>query len=540
MLTEQEKQQAREVLNKTRQLSQKVAANPESSWEAFDKQANENIAKKQAIEQITKPKEQGFLNKVGSLVTEKIPGAFEKLGETFLYPTLRSLETIGAEPIRKIQEAVPGGATGKETLPTPFGEIKPISEMTGGEKAWTAIDVASVIPLGKLFGVATKGVGKVGEGILKYGGEFLTGVENTKLKKWFDLAKNSPEKIKEVKEIVEINPQEPFKGLGQKIVSKFNELKSQAQESWKTATDVFKKQSPDTTFDLSYKVPELKQPLEQFGLTLKQLRDKTGKLTRSFNVSPKGNITGFSDQEVGLIQGIVNDLKDAKNYSVDDLLALEDKFDSAYNSIKYGVDFKPKKYHALVMELKDEVSKFIDGVLPEELKNARSLYRDYYDAYKKIGNKVMDASGELKPGAETFLSNIMNLNKGVERQKVVEVGSKLGIDILDSADNLKTAKELSASIPNSTRNRTADVIRGIIGSKTFGGAAGAGAFINPSVGIPALILNIMSSPKVYSGLIEIIAGVSKKLPVEEAIKKLSPEEVVSIQQILKGLLPREE
>lgn len=407
---------------------------------------------------------------------------------------------------------------------------KPVEALKqGGEDILNSFPLEDVAI--KLFG----GLGKAGKSVVTKVGEVLTGVENSKLKNWFNLAKNSPEKIDALKETINLHPQEPFLGFAQKIADKLTTLKTQAQEAWQGAKTVFEEKFPQTTFDLSSKVGELKSGLNNFGLTLNQTKNKLGQF-KDFVVAPKSKISGFTEPEVGHIQKLVDLLKNAKDYTTDDLLALRQNFDNAYNAVKYSVDGKPTKYHALVMELKGQAEKFIDGVLPLELKDANQLYKNYYDISSKLGNKIVDASGEVKKGAETFLGNIMNVNKGAERKSVLEAGQKLGIDVLDEANNLKNAKELSQLVPNSTKNRTMDVIRGVVGSKAFTAGAGAGAFVNPAIGVPALLLNILSSPKTYSGLIEILAGTSKKLPVSEALNKLSPNEVMAIQQVIKNLL----
>lgn len=463
--------------------------------------------------------------------TADISGKALQFGaDVLINPIGRALTRPGVELVKGVQKLLPGGKTGLETVNTPFGKITPrqvggtFKEATRGTS--DVVDLAlTFAPVEKLFTGGVKLLAKGGTKLLKTGGEVLTGVEKSKIGKWFDLAKSNPEKIESIKESFKLAPNQPFLGLAQKISSRFNTLKEEAQNTWQIAKQTFIDKYPNTTFDLSYKVPELKDTLGKFGLGLKQVRDKSGKLTNNFSLTGKGRLIPFSNQEAQQIQGVIDLLRDAKNYTIDDLSAIRSKLDEAYNAVKYTVDGKPKKYHALVMSLKEEAEKFIDGVLPTELKNANKLYRDYYEAFSKIGSKVIDSSGEVKQGAETFLGNIMNMNKGVERNKVIEAGSKLGIDILDEADNLKITKELMESVPNSVRNRTMDILKGI---------AGATAFVNPTVGIPALFLTIMSSPSVYRNLIEAIAGTTKKLPITKIIEGLSESEKILLRRVVGG------
>jgi hypothetical protein len=469
----------------------------------------------------------------------KASNSFLQTGADILVnPVARTLLRPAVELTKVVQSLIPGGKTGNETVKTPFGDITPrkLGSSQGlAQSGFDTLDTAlSFLPVEKLFTGGVKLLSKGGTKLLKTGGEILTGVEKSKIGQWIDLAKNNPEKVSSLKSMIESHPQEPFLGLANKIAERFTSLKQTAQEAWATASDTFKNSFPDTTFNLSYKVPELKTPLEQFGLSLKQVRDSVGKLTSDFKIVAKNKLNPFNAQETSNLQGLVDVLKNARDYTVDYLLAVRSKFDSAYNAVKYSVDGKPTKYHAAVMALKESAEQFINEVLPSELKQANKLYADYHDAFMKVGSKILDSSGQVKQGAETFLNNIKNVNKGVDRQKVIDAGKKLGIDILDEANNLDTAKQLMATVPNSTKNRTVDIIRGIIGSNAFGAGAGAGAIFNPAIGVPALLINIMSSPNMYRGLIEAIAGTSKKLPITKIIESLSESEKILLRRVIYG------
>lgn len=470
-----------------------------------------------------------------SKIADTVSKPFEWTAKNMLAPTIKAIETGMAQPIREMQRIIPGGKTGEEEYQDIFGNtLKDVKQQTTGENLSQAFDVASfVLPVEKLITEPLKYVGKTGKAVLKGAGEILTGVDKSAIGKWYDLAKTNPRKIESLKELVKNHPEEPNLGLVNKIADRFTQMKQTAQESWIAAKNQFNHKFPYATFDLSYKVPELKAPLEEFGLTLTQVRNKAGKFIDDFVTTAKGKLSPFTSQETKHIQDLVNILRNAKEYSVDDIITIRDKFDEAYDAVKYGVDGKPKKYHALIMSLKEEADKFIDGVLPRDLKEANKMYKDYHDAFNKIGNKIMDSTGSVKQGAETFISNIMNLNKGVDRNKVIEASNKLGINILDEAKNIKTAKELTQLVPQTTKNRTMDIVRALatrgLGTAISGGGVATGNF---PLAVTGVLLNIITSPTAYRGLLEAIAGTTRNIPVTRIIETLSPTEL----QLLRSLL----
>ena len=471
------------------------------------------------------------LQKVGKVAEEKF---LSPLTNTFVAPVAKELERPFVSAVRGVQRLIPGGKTGKEPVKTPFGEVKPYSELSVGESAMGAVDVASFLPVEKLFTGTVKVASKVGKSLLTKGGEILTGIPKENLSKWFNIAKSSPEKMNVLKEIIQENPKEPFLGLADRIGVKLNALKEQAGKAFTTAKTLFEEQTPFSRFDVSNKVDELRQPLEEFGITLKLARDKAGKVTKDLAVQPKGKITDFNTKEIGIVQDLVNTVRNAKGFTLDDLIALRGKFARAYDAVPLGLDGQPTKYHALIKSLENTGESIIHEALPDSLKVANKMYQEYWDVYNKIGRNILDASGKTKQGAETFLGNITNLNKGASRRTVEEAGKKLGMDIVGTSDNLKIAKELSESVPSTVKNRTVDMLRALLTSNVFSaGATGAGiATGNLAAAVPAVIINILARPNVYANLIEGLAKTSAKIPVTQIIKNLNPEELVLLQQIL--------
>lgn len=74
---------------------------------------------------------------------EKVGGILQKAGEMFLNPTINAIQTGITQPIREVQEKVPGGKTGHEVYQTPFGENKNVKDLSLGQKILQPIDVAS-------------------------------------------------------------------------------------------------------------------------------------------------------------------------------------------------------------------------------------------------------------------------------------------------------------------------------------------------------------------------------------------------------------
>lgn len=454
--------------------------------------------------------------------------ALQTGADIFTNPISRELVRPVVSAVRETQKRIPGGKEGIESVDTPFGEVKPYSQLSSGEAAMGVVDVASVLPVEKLFTSGLKLAGKLGRGVLEKGGELLTAVPKENLSKWFNLAKTQPKKLEMVNEIIQENPQQPFLALADRIGSKIKAMKEDAQKAFSSAKETFEQTSPDVRFDVSHKVPELKSPLEDFGLTLRQVKDKGGKMTGEFVVEPKGKITDLNQKELGFVQDLVNNVRSAKGLTLDDLTALRGKFARAYDAVPLNLDGQPTKYHALVKSLENAGEKIIHDALPDTIKEANKLYQDYWIVQNKIGHNILDASGQTKQGAETFLGNLMNVNKGAQRRAVEEASQKLGIDILDNSQNLRLAKDVSESVPSSVKNRTTDIVKGV--AVALGGGSVATGNLPGVVG--AVLLNIITRPSVYSNLIEVLAKTSAKLPISKTIKMLTPQELSLFQQII--------
>lgn len=379
-------------------------------------------------------------------------------------------------------------------------------------------------PIEKLLAPVVEGMGSVGRGILDKGGEIFTGVDKAKIGDWYNLVKKTPDEAKAVIDTIEKNPQNPFLGLGQKIVDRLGEMKKTAQEAWETASEAFKSANPKARFDLTGTIGDLKKIIGNFGVTL----DSDGQIVA------KGTINPFTKSQTDRLQGLIDLLKKSSNFTVDDLNAIGSKFDAAYNAERFNNDMSPTKYHAAVSSLKEGVSNFIHETLPPELQAANQKYEDYYEAYQKLGSKISDGANGVKNGAETFLGNIMNMNKGSLRQDVADAGQRIGIDVLKEAKNLNIAKDMTQLVPQTTKNRTMDFIRAIVSNKALASVIGGGEVVTGHIAaaVPAVLANVLSSPNSYRQLIEALAGTASKLPIGEAIKSIPPDELKAVIQII--------
>lgn len=488
----------------------------------------DKLSQKQAVTTTTPVEgKKPFLQKASDIAEKKF---LKPLTESLVSPVAREVIRPFVSGVRGVQGMIPGGKQGTEPVKTPFGDVRPYSELSSKEAVMGAVEVASFLPVEKLFVQPLKLLGKVGQKALSGTGEVLTGVPKEKLSQWFNLARENPNKIERVKTMVKRNPQEPFLGLADEVGTKINELKEAARESFTKAVDISKEKYIDTTFNLENKLPELNETLNQFRLTVNQAKEK-GKFLSKAVVTPTTRTSPFEEKEIKMVNQLVGKLR-TKNMSVDELLDFDESVKQFLNN---AVRTENKRLVALGSRLVEQSTKFVDEVLPE-VAEANKQYRDYYKVAGTIGKNLLDKSGQVKKGAESYIGNLMNMNKGVARQEAIDASRLLGLDIVDEASNIKTAKELFELVPQTTKNRTMDAVRAIVSGKFLGeggsiagkaGLAGAG-ILNPAL-LPALLVNIFSSPNAYRGLVEVIAS---KKPLADLIKTMKPEEIVAIRKLI--------
>ena len=368
-------------------------------------------------------------------------------------------------------------------------------------------EFGAAIPIvGKGLSILGKGVSKTASGVRSV----ATGVKSDV----FQRLKESPQAYDDAMKHLAENGDTPFLGLSNSIASKLNALKETAKTSYDTAKKTILDSFPDTTFDLEHKIPALSKALEPFNLVVKQVKDKSGRFLQDAFVSPTTRTSPYTQSDLLKITDIVRKMR-VKNMSINELTDFQE---SVKTFLGDAVKRDDKKMIKLGYSLLGSSIKFVNEVAPQ-LKEANTLYENYYKALASGGNKIIDqATGEIKAGAETFLSNLSNLNKGNQKNALRYVEDATGIPIADNVTVLKDAMKLNNLFP-ATGSRTQDILRSFA-TAGIGTAAGG-------LGIGAAAGLALSSPKVQAKLAIKLSELVKKFPS-------LPPEVKKIFQYLSG------
>ena len=340
-----------------------------------------------------------------------------------------------------------------------------------------------------------------------------------------------------LKEIAD-NPKQPFLSLAKRLQSSIGTNVQKAKDAFVLAKDKFKAQNPGATFDMRNRTSQFLSPLKQFNLEVKMEPKLPSKKVQivppktseglpviDFNAPPKAPSakppklnksngvfatpkivkraqSPFSSSDVSHLQTLVNKIQLTENASLDDLLDLEKSFGAAYQAKPLGPNQSPTQYHAAVMALKENAENMIEEALPAGMRAAYKQYRRVMNLKDTFGSRIVDASGKLKDGAEQYLANLANMNKGNLRSEISEYADDIGFDLADEVQVIKDAQKLNELFP-ATGSRTQDIVRSLgVGALGFG----AGGPLMGGVGLAA------SSPKVIGrGALE-IGKLRGKLP----------------------------
>jgi len=456
---------------------------------------------------------------IGGLLSAGVGSAMQFSKDEKKKEAGKRLEQIGSSQFTPTNigftalELIPGGGALKTAAKEGFEKIG----FKAGEKA---IDYGSEL----LSKAGSKIKGGVKNTILNVGSR-LTSVSKDVLERWGNYAAKAPEKLEKVKEYVAKNADNPMIALADNVAEGVKNLKNKAQETFTNAKNIVKEKYAGTTFNLNTKLKEINETLGKFNLEGRVTRDASGKFTSKITVVPKTRTSPFTAQEIQDIENVVSKIG-IKDMSTDEMLDFVDLAKSLKEKALMTAERTGnKKIVPLTMGLFDDASRFVESSLPE-ISEANKMYREYYKIMDNFGNKVIDSQGNLKQGAETFLSNALNVNKGEQRRLIEEASEKLGVDVLGNAEMLKDATKMMQSIPNSVRNRMVDMLiaGGLtaagtgIGAKA-GGAEGAG--YGAATGLAgAGILYAMSNPSRYGKIIEWLAKKEASEAPVGAIKQL--------------------
>lgn len=290
----------------------------------------------------------------------------------------------------------------------------------------------------------------------------------------------APRIEKAIAQIAE-TPNQPYLSLAQHTAQNLSARNTQVAKNITKSIEEFQKFQPNTRFNVAPKVPDIVRSLKSFEPSGLKVETRT-----ATSISGKGKQTAhivrseqspFSAREVELMQDLVDTMKKSDSVDVNNLLALRKKFGAAYDAVPLGVNGEPKPYHAAVMAMKEATEKVIDDLLPAQLKKANDEYRRFEDLKTAFGNRIIDSQGNLKDGAEQFISNLGNLNKGELRSKVEQYKDLTGVDLVDEIQVLKDAQKLSPLFAT-TGNRTQDIFRAlIVGALGIGTGGPAGSAV---------------------------------------------------------------
>lgn len=438
---------------------------------------------------------------------------------------------------------------GARKITTPFG----LKEKTGF--VTVGADVAlSVAPIEKLLAPIFKPIVKVAakaakpllrpikaavKGVTKKIvpkiGEILTGVPADVIKRFSNKVKTNPAQIARVKDLIAKDVNQPFFGLVDDIAKKAQQLKVSANTAFTEAVESVKTRFPGKVFNLENKLSEMNKALNKFRLQVKQKRI-LGKLTGQVEVTPTTRTSPFTKKELGLVDDLVQKMR-IKDMSVDELLDFDESVKSFFD---FAVKQPTKKLQALAFELVGESRKFIDDVLPE-VNQANKMFSEFFDITKKLSSVLKGTTGELKEkGAESFVSNVVNVNKGAIRKDVISAGKKLGIDIIDEVQIVKDVSQLVQLVPNTVRNRHLDFVKGAL-------VAGGLATGNATTVVGAVLVNVITTPNRFRTFIELISKPRAKGLIKEGVKntfnkiiqQLPKDEGLLLQNIIKAAVQQQ-
>ena len=298
----------------------------------------------------------------------------------------------------------------------------------------------------------------------------FTGVSS----KVFDRVRKSPDAYEEALKRVS-ETKNPFINMAEEIGSKIHSVKTTAQNLFTRAKDRAIQSNQGKLFNTKGVLPRVNEAISEFNLKI-----RGGKVIPTTKTSPFLS-GGKPTQELKEIQDITTKMfRDKLN--VNELFDLQT---SIRSSLDRAYSTNDSKMISLLNKLTREATDYINQVLPD-VRAANQMYRKYYDIMDGgFGKKVVDSQGIVKPGAESFLSNLPNANKGVLQKSIANVERELGVPILDNITIYKDAQQLNKLFPT-TGSRTQDILRSLAITAGAGGSAltgnifGAGAILAAS------------------------------------------------------------
>jgi hypothetical protein len=323
-----------------------------------------------------------------------------------------------------------------------------------------------------------------------------------------------------LKDVAE-NPQAPYLKIANEVASGMIDGEKSVKQAYQTGLDSVKAATAGKTFDVSPQIDELNKVLKDNNIKVSLVRGENGSMTEQLAIVKTPQLQ-LSDSEVSNINDLLNSARQSTKVSFDDLRQLQQKFDNAYNAVPLSVNHTATTYHNIVSKLSSVIDNRVASVTEEfqpVMKHINAQYKEYKQVFRQFGNKFVDRSTgapQLAPGAESFLSGLLNKNKGVLQGNVAKKLEEFtGIPVLDRTAGVKAAVDMSTLASSGKLSKVQKILqstgaaigtglgymKGGIGGAFEGGFAGRkGGELLGSVGSPKMGLRVLGAAKKLSSL----------------------------------------
>ncbi|MDE2102301.1 MAG: hypothetical protein KGL39_33960 [Patescibacteria group bacterium] len=446
-----------------------------------------------------------------SAMTESIPNLS---GAGKLAANILKIAKVGAASgaANMFTTAVTGGTLREDVLSGVIGGV------TGGGGAAFK---AGAVPLARLMG--------------QINSEAATVVE--------DAVRNNPEEIQKAQQLFKKDPFHPLAGLRDEIVNAFQSFKQTARNAWDAAAA---KIDPNATVDLSKGVKKANDYLRQFGIeavypeqtalsSLPKEMSPAAKASveafQSTQGAPKGPLSiqtipgqmpSLGPPEMKQVEGLLNQLNNSTQQPLQQAVAPNDWFASAYKAMGTNADGSASAGQKLITQLKKGIfDPIIKESLPSELQDANKLYSTYWDSNESLGSHMADmgvtstesgkpaVTATAKKGSLKYLQSLM----GDPLDDVTPAQAEEALRSIGRPDLIPTMRVSTAL----NKIATTSTQRYLSHRLLYGGGyalAAAGTMIGASqtnhvpLGLSALILStlpmMLLNPERYAGTIDFV------------------------------------
>jgi hypothetical protein len=431
----------------------------------------------------------------------------EQIGEFFIPSSLVTKTTKALEATSVVKAASALGKVGKIAGTAISHGIPEALNTAGVTMAQTGGDIGDSIRNGIIAGIVPV-VGKA-LSVLKPVTGTIRSIATGVPKEVFQGIKENPDAYAVALQHVTENPKQPFLQLADTIKNRMVDTMGKAQQAYKQGADALAQKFTGKTFNLNPGLKSLFNTLNNdFHIAVKP--STSGNYAYE---AVKTAQTPLSNKDLGVIDDLIHSVAQSKKVDLKTAVDLRQKFDEVYNNLPLSASGEKTKLHAVVQSMSNKVDEIVNKAIPE-LKPINQNFSQVKNIFDTFKTKFVDSNGQLKQGAEQFLSNLQNLNKGAQQQSIATLERLTGVPILDNIELLKNAQKLQGLIAP-TGNRTRDILNALL--------IGSGVWMHNPVAAGAGFL--ATSPRMVGE-----ASIKAEKAVE-AIEKNAP-------QVLKGLVNR--